>query len=56
MTGTVDRLLNQSEAELVREFVSILREHIRKEENQLFESAQRLLTQDDLEHLANALK
>jgi hemerythrin-like domain-containing protein len=56
MTRIVDLLKKDSEIESVREFVSLLHEHIRKEENRLFESAQRLLTQEDLEHLARAFE
>jgi hemerythrin-like domain-containing protein len=56
MLGIVERLRKESPPELVRNFVSILREHIRKEESRLFESAQRLLTQEDLENLARAIE
>jgi hemerythrin-like domain-containing protein len=56
IVGIVNHLRQESGPELLREFVSILREHIRKEESQLFESAQRLLAQEELERLARALQ
>jgi hemerythrin-like domain-containing protein len=56
MLGVVERLRKESEPELVRELVSTLREHIRKEESRLFESAQQLLTQEELENLARAIE
>jgi hemerythrin-like domain-containing protein len=37
---------------LVREFTSLLREHVRKEESRLFEAAQQLLSRERLDDIA----
>jgi hemerythrin-like domain-containing protein len=56
MLVIVERLRYESKPEPVRELASILREHIRKEESRLFERAQQLLSQKELENLARAIE
>ncbi|MBX5495388.1 MAG: hemerythrin domain-containing protein [Bryobacteraceae bacterium] len=56
MNAIVERLRKEKEEALVREFAAVLRGHIRKEESRLFEAAQELLSEQELERLGDAIR
>jgi hemerythrin-like domain-containing protein len=50
LEGMVDRLRNAPSAESLEQFCELLRRHIRREENELFQDVQRRLPKDVLAH------
>jgi Regulator of cell morphogenesis and NO signaling len=56
MNAIVERLREEKEEALVREFTAVLRKHIRKEESGLFEGAQKLLAEPELERLGKTIR
>jgi hemerythrin-like domain-containing protein len=55
LAGYVDSLRANSDARIIEEFCSLLQLHVRKEESRLFETAQKLLSRDQLDDLGNKL-
>jgi hemerythrin-like domain-containing protein len=55
LTLLVDTCRSEPMRSAILEFTDLLRSHVRKEENVLFEAAQRLLSREQLEHIGNAL-
>jgi hemerythrin-like domain-containing protein len=51
----VESLRSSQERVLIEEFCTLLQQHVRKEESQLFEQAQRLLTRGQLDDLGAKL-
>jgi hemerythrin-like domain-containing protein len=51
ITELVDSLRNAADRTLMSEFSALLRQHVRKEENVLFEEAQRLLSREQLDQM-----
>jgi hemerythrin-like domain-containing protein len=55
LAGYVDSLRANSDASVIEEFCHLLQLHVRKEESQLFETAQQLLSRDQLDDLGRSL-
>lgn len=52
LIALVDRLRTDANREIIAEFTTMLQAHVRKEERQLFEEAQRLLSRERMDALA----
>jgi hemerythrin-like domain-containing protein len=52
----VDRIRTEPSAGALSEFTALLRRHIRTEENELFEEAQRVLERDVLDRIGAAIE
>ena len=55
LESLVDRLRDKPEQNLILEFTSLLRRHIRVEESDLFEQAQQLLSRETLDEIGRQL-
>lgn len=55
MESLIERLRHTPEQDLILEFTSLLRRHIRTEEKDLFEQAQRLLSRETLDEIGRQL-
>jgi len=55
MEQMIESLRSGHEHALIEEFCKLLQQHVRSEENHLFETAQRLLTRDQLDELGRKL-
>ncbi len=56
LEGLVDRLRARPSAETIEEFMELLRRHIRREEEELFEQIQRELPRETLEELGRRIE
>lgn len=52
----VARLREQPSAAILLEFTALLRSHIRREENELFEDAQKILSREELDKLGKEIE
>lgn len=56
MSELVQQLREKPEEAAIRAFCALIRTHIRREENELFETAQRLLPRETLDEIGRALE
>lgn len=56
MTALVDSLRQAGDRAIIAEFAGVLRQHVRKEENVLFEEMQRLLSRQQLDAIGKVLR
>ena len=55
MTALVDLLRQTGDRAAIAEFTDLLRRHVRKEENFLFQEMQRTLSREDLDHIGRLM-
>ena len=55
LSGYVDELRMAPDAEILREFARLLRQHVRLEENEFFQRAQELLPRDALDEIGDVI-
>ena len=56
MTALVDPLRGAGDRSIIAEFSEVLRQHIRKEENSLFEHMQRALSREQLDRIGTLIR